>query len=600
MIDASRNAFRAVRKFDGPNRFHVRPVFVAEVRLRGAKSGPVEALAERLSAALVRLQPACVAERLPALPPLDAAATPETLGALVAQTALVLQRWVGLPVRFSASLGADAQEGTERIAFEFVLARVAAKAGAVAAGLVRGAATGRRDATQDAKRVLHAYIEKFVLEPPGGIAFITQAQARGIPWRAVMEGEGIFDFGEGHRQRRLWRHYTGATSYLATKISTRKDAANAVLGLHGLPVPRQELVTSEEAALRAARRIGTPVVVKPAGTDFGTAVHLDVSSDAAVRAAFANARKHGAVLVEEQIPGDHYRLMVINGRLTSARRQKPAHVVADGARSIARLVDAANAARIRNGWVPIPLDEEARKLLAGRGLTPDSVPPAGSEVRLRVQSNLSEGGSMEVLTDVVHPDNARLALRAAAIVGIDVAGLDFITPDITRSYLEVGGGICEINVTPGLILGEQAIILEDWFPRGDTGRIPLFVLLDPPEDGKLGRSLVEMLSRKGVAVSHATNEGVRLGEATLARGNLPGRTRARIALGEPTAAAAVLELQSGDVVENGLSFDRCDVLVAARAGAAKTLLSSVAGKVLVLEGTSADAKLLEGLAASYF
>jgi cyanophycin synthetase len=597
VIDASRDAFRAVRKFDGPNRLHSRPVFVAEVRLLGGEHGPVDALAQRLSATLGRQQPSCVAERLPSLPPLDAAASAGTVGALIAQTAIVLQRWVGLPVRFSASLGADARRGTERIAFEFVLARLAGRAGAVAAELVRGAAAGR---SREAKRALDLYIEKFVLEPPGAIVFITQAEARGIPWRAVIESEGIIDFGEGRRQRRLWRHFTGATSYLATKISTRKDAANAVLGLHGLPVPRQELVTTEGAALRAARRIGPPVVIKPASTDFGTAVHLDVSGDAAVRSAFATARKHGPVLVEEQIPGDHFRLMVINGRLTSVRRQKPAHVVADGVRSIAKLVDAANATRIRNGWVPIPLDAEARQLLAGRGLAPESVPAAGSEVRLRVQSNLSEGGSMEVLTDLVHPDNARLALRAAAIVGIDVAGLDFITPDITRSYLEVGGGICEINVTPGLILGEQAIILEDWFPRGDTGRIPLFVLLDPPEDGNLGRSLVSMISRKGVAVSHASNEGVRLGEATLARGNLPGRSRARIALGEPGAAAAVLELQSDDVLENGVSFNRCDVLIAGRAGAAKTLLSAIAGKVLALEAVSGEAKLLEELSASYF
>ena len=54
------------------------------------------------------------------------------------------------------------------------------------------------------------------------------------------------------------------------------------------------------------------------------------------------------------------------------------------------------------------------------------------------------------MTDVVHPDNRKMALRAAAASGLDAVGIDFITRDISRSYKEVGGAICELNAKPGL------------------------------------------------------------------------------------------------------------------------------------------------------
>ena len=61
---------------------------------------------------------------------------------------------------------------------------------------------------------------------------------------------------------------------------------------------------------------------------------------------------------------------------------------------------------------------------------------------------LSTGGTAIDLTDVVHPDNREMAVRAAQAIGLDVAGVDFITPDITRSYRDVGGAICEVNAAP--------------------------------------------------------------------------------------------------------------------------------------------------------
>jgi cyanophycin synthetase len=74
---------------------------------------------------------------------------------------------------------------------------------------------------------------------------------------------------------------------------------------------------------------------------------------------------------------------------------------------------------------------------------------AGEVVYLRSTGNLSTGGTAIDLTDAVHPDNREMAIRAVEAVGLDVGGVDFLTPDITRSYKEAGGAICEVNAAPG-------------------------------------------------------------------------------------------------------------------------------------------------------
>ncbi len=620
--------FRIVRRFDGPNRYFRRAVLLASVRFAsGAGPGPQSrsngtpaGLGARLDRELTRLRPVGVAQRLDSLVAVEPSGHDgDDPGEAVARAALLLQRWAGVPVRYAARIdatgsdvtrsgatgssptGSDLSEsalagsepirqaGTHTIVLEHCLPRVASAAGEVATHLVSELLEeGRESLSPAGERALLRFVAEYVEKPIATLAFVRAALSHGIAWRLAEDSGAFLDLGQGTKQRRVWRHFTDATGEIGTVISTRKDLANAVLRAHGLPVPRQLLVRDEASAIQAARTIGHPVVVKPAASDFGTAVHLDLVSDAEVATAFAHARKHGAVLVEEQIPGFHHRMMVIDGRLASARRQMPAHVVGDGERTVRALVDASNEIRSANGWRPIPLDAESEFVLGRQHLDAQSVPAAGALVRLRTQGNLSTGGTMEVLTERVHPDNARAAVRAAAIVGIDVAGVDFITPDIGRSWTEVGGGICEINVTPGFIFDEEAMLLENWFADGDGGRIATVVILDPPGDGHICACAARLVGARTAPVARCDARGVWLDDALLAPADHAAGQGARIALMEPSAAAAVLGLRSHDVARDGAQFDRCDVLIVAPDAqrGALSILAPGAGVCLIEAGGS--------------
>src|SRR5690606_29777937 len=257
----------------------------------------------------------------------------------------------------------------------------------------------------------------------------------------------------------------------------------------GLPVPRQQLVRDARRAVAAAERLGYPVVVKPLDANHGRGVSINLQDGGAVETAFEKAREHSrTVIVETFISGFDHRMLVIDGKLIAVAKRVPGHVVGDGQNPVEQLVEIANA-EPRRGignekvLTRIELDHQALRLRGLAGKTRDSVLAPGEILYLRSTGNLSTGGTAVDMTDVVHPDNREMAIRAASAIGLDVAGIDFITPDISRSYREVGGAICEVNAAPGFRMHVAPTegtprdvagpVMDMLFPPGTPSRIPI-------------------------------------------------------------------------------------------------------------------------------
>ena len=102
---------------------------------------------------------------------------------------------------------------------------------------------------------------------------------------------------------------------------------------------------------------------------------------------------------------------------------------------------------------------------------------------LRSTANLSTGGTAIDVTDIVHPDNRDMAVRAVKAIGLDVGGVDFLSADISRSYKENGAGICEINAAPGFRMhvapsegkprDVAGAVMDMLFPPTAPSRIPI-------------------------------------------------------------------------------------------------------------------------------
>ena len=401
---------------------------------------------------------------------------------------------------------------------------------------------------------------------------VDAARSRDIPVDRL--GEGLFLFGQGRFQKRRFRHFSNQTSHIGFVLSSNKALTNRILGEIGLPVPQQRVVGTKGQAVVAATRIGYPVVVKPLDSDFGRGVSVGLKDAKSVGAAFDRARYYRqSVIVESFIAGDDHRLLIVDGQLVAAAKRTPARVIGDGSKTIEQLIEEANLNPWRGvkglQWLPrLEFDDETNRMLAEAGYTPETVPDRGETVHLRNASNLASGGTSIDVTDKVHPDNRQLAILAAATIGIDVAGVDFITTDISQSYREIGGAICEINTTPGLnphvaIEGRPrdiaGPIIDAMYPPGAPSRIPVAVITGLTGRTETARILAHILAQVGHFVGLSTSEGVSIDGVPTADGATTGGAAARMILRHPMVDAAVLEISPDALMRNGLGFDGCDV-----------------------------------------
>ncbi len=141
--------------------------------------------------------------------------------------------------------------------------------------------------------------------------------------------------------------------------------------------------------------------------------------------------------------GKDYRCLVIDGKIAAIAERVPAHVVGDGSHTVSQLVDETNADPRRGVGhekvlTRIKVDEAAIALVKEQGYAMDDVPPAGEMVKLTLTGNMSTGGISIDRTFEAHPENVEIAEEAARVIGLDIAGIDFICPDITEPVREAG------------------------------------------------------------------------------------------------------------------------------------------------------------------
>lgn len=409
---------------------------------------------------------------------------------------------------------------------------------------------------------------------PSTAALAGEARRRHIPVLRL-DKASLIQLGTGFRQRRIRASVTGATSLVGAELAANKQLAKDILDSIGIPVPRGQAVRSRGEAARAARKLGWPVVVKPLDGNQGRGVTTGVTGTAMLAEAFDRAHRISRqVLVEAQLRGADHRILVVDGKVVAVAERIAAHVVGDGRRTIAALIDAVNRDPRRGigheaMLTRIRIDAALEAFLADSGHTLASVPADGEWVMLRGAANLSTGGSAVDRTDVIHPDNAMIAIDAAAAIGLDVAGVDFITPDISRSVHETGGGIVEVNAAPGLRMhlapseGEARDvarpIIASLFPKGRKSRIPIFAVTGTNGKTTTVRMLARILGRHGLTTGFTCTSGVYVGETRSATGDASGPKSARMLLRHPRVEAAVLETARGGMLREGLAFDACDV-----------------------------------------
>jgi len=413
---------------------------------------------------------------------------------------------------------------------------------------------------------------------PSTQALLDEAALRDIPSIRLNE-QSLVQLGHGVHQKRIRATMTNQTSSLGVDIASDKKLTNKLLAGTGVPVPRSRVVRNAEEAAAAAVKIGFPVAIKPLDGNHGRGVILNLADADAVRVGYDAARResrHGGVVVESFLTGNDYRCLVIGGVLRAVAQRVPAHVVGDGERSLADLVELTNADPRRGighekVLTRIKVDEEAVTYAREQGFEMIDAPPPGVRVFLRRTGNMSTGGISIDRTEEIHPDNAEIAELAARVVGLDIAGIDFICPDISVPVRETGGGIVEVNAAPGFRMhthpteGEAQYVakpvIDALFPPGTPSRIPIVAVTGSNGKTTTARMISHIFKGMGRKVGMTSTDGIVVDGRLIRRGDMSGPESASTVLQNPTVDFAVFEVARGGILREGLGYQRNDVAV---------------------------------------
>ncbi|HEX8848202.1 MAG TPA: cyanophycin synthetase [Gemmatimonadaceae bacterium] len=563
-----------LRALRGPNYWRLAPVIACDLTLGSLEqvtSAHVPGFAERLVTAIPTLhEHPC--SRGEAGGFIERLREGTHIPHILEHVAIELQTLAGSDVSFGRVV-ASGDEGVWWVIVAYEEEEVGLQAMRDAVTIVRAALVGE---PVDAAKIVDdlSELRQDVQLGPSTAAVVEEARRRGIPVRRLNSGS-LVQLGLGKNLRRIQATMSDYTSAIAVEIAQDKDDTKRVLRNIGLPVPRGDVATSLEGAIEAAEDIGFPVILKPLDASHGRGISGALRSVEDVRTAWPLAREYGRRIVVEQFAvGNDHRVLVINGKVIACAERVPARVVGDGRSTIRQLVDEANCdPRRGRGHTKIltflPNDRTTEEFLASSGRTFDTVPAAGETVLLRGTANLSTGGTSIDRTDEMHPDNVTACEMAAGVVGLDIAGIDVITPDISVPFRENGAVIIEVNAAPGIRMHTHptegtarnvgAPIIDMLYPPGTEPTIPVIAVTGTNGKTTTTRLIAHLFRHNGMTVGFTTTDGVYLQNRLVMEGDMTGPFSANIILSNPTVDVAVLETARGGIIRAGLGFDEADV-----------------------------------------
>jgi cyanophycin synthetase len=512
------------------------------------------------------------------------------LGHVIEHVALELQSMVGMSVTRGKTRSVKDKSGHYNIMYAYVSENVGLCAGRIAMELVASLLKPPLNKFSGLNKIYDlsipgafdlskaiAELERLAKEEkfgPTTKSLVDEAEKRNIPWHRV-DDQSLVQLGTGRYHKFIRASITSNTSNIAVETASDKSLTKKLLINLGIPAPVGDVVRTQEGAVEVAHEIGFPVTVKPMDGNHGRGVSTNLLSDEEVMQAFTRATKHSKYIIVEQFyAGRDYRVLVVNGEVAAVAERIPAHVTGNGVDTIAKLIESINSNPHRGdgheeSMTRIKSDETLLAWLKRTNMTLESVPAKQQRVVLSPGANISTGGTAVDRTDEIHEDNAEIARRAALTIGLDIAGIDMVIPDIRQSWRETGGGIVEVNAAPGFrmhLFPEEGkaqnvakSVISYLFPENQRARVPVIAVTGTNGKSSTVRMLVHILRHSGLRVGFTSTSGIFVDYACIWKGDASGPKSARLLLNNPTIDIAVLETARGGIIREGLAVSECDV-----------------------------------------
>ncbi len=494
------------------------------------------------------------------------------MGHIVEHVALEVQTLAGMDVGFGRTRSTS-EKGVYNVVFAYMEEKVGMYVAKVAVDIVQALVNGETyDMTADIQKMREIREDERLGPSTGSI--VDEAAARDIPF-IRLNRHSLVQLGFGINQKRIQATMSSQTSSIAVEIACDKEETKNLLDAANIPVAKGMTVYDEEDLEAVIKKVGYPLVAKPVNGNHGKGATIGIKNWEEAVVALQAAKKYSrGVIVERFITGYDYRLLVINHKFIAAAKRTPAAVIGDGKSTIQELIDIVNSDS-RRGYghekvlTAIKVDDMTMNILAEKELTLDSILPDAKEVWLKSTANLSTGGTADDVTDLVHPENVFMAERISRIIGLDICGIDIMTPDISIPVAEAGGAILEVNAAPGFRMhiaptgglprNVAEPVIDMLFPPGKSARIPIISVTGTNGKTTTTRLMAHIVKSMGYRVGFTTTDGIYIQNIMVEKGDCTGPKSAEFVLKDPTVEFAVLETARGGILRSGLGFSKCDI-----------------------------------------
>ncbi len=348
-------------------------------------------------------------------------------------------------------------------------------------------------------------VAKENLPGPGVDAILTAAKARKIP-AELLDKAGLVQLGQGYKQRRIRSAQTDQAGAIAQSVAEDRDLTRRLLQAAGVPCLAGYSVTDADDAWDTAGYIGLPVTVRPQFDSGGKGVSRNLSTEEAVKAAYAAARAEArSIMVEAYVAGYEYKLLVIGDRVAAAvTRDRDSGAMVD----VTTLLD-----------------------------------PGTAQHAVRT----AKAVGMDIAAIDVITDDIRKPLEQQDGVVAEVHA----TPTLDA--------FCEASPERAAEIGDLLVGL--LYPPGENGRIPIAAITGTNGKTTVTRFLAHILRGTGKRVGMSCTDGIYLDERRLTKGDCSGPKSARNVLMNPAVELAVCETARGGILRAGLAFNECQVAI---------------------------------------
>lgn len=220
------------------------------------------------------------------------------------------------------------------------------------------------------------------------------------------------------------------------QIADNKLLTKKILLENNISTPKGIVFDKEKDNFDFNINMNFPLVIKPINEMKSRGVVTDIENKQELINELQKS-KYKKLIIEEQVEGDLFRILVADGIVVDIIVKKNAFIIGDGVKTIKEH---------ENLNKKVKID---KRFLKKQGFSKDMIVPLNKKVFLtRIPLVIRGAKSQVVDISKVHKDNLDMFKKASLKTGLRFTGIDFICKNISESYKKNNGMIIELNANP--------------------------------------------------------------------------------------------------------------------------------------------------------